>query len=278
MASGRFTLMTGSLFLILIFLNPGARSLEASAEGGIGKEVKAQIHAESGLRLNREWLTALNPVISNYGGPEEKKAFKHIVNHYLLSQINFLALRFNKAFQEVRLTQLLMIQLLERVLKTSATETRNRLLSYGSRVIYGRNSKTKKYMSLAIRDLQVAEQKSIKQKHMRPWLYALKLNELVEAIKLVRHASRYYVLIIIELDSIYPRPHYASEHISYEEGRQLLTSGFPDRRNFLLLLHDDNYFKVGTEKISLLDQYQENPELDIINEKLPGYRLKDIPR
>ena len=261
--------------LLLGILLTGFTPLQAG-EGSIGKEVKAQIWAEEGLGKVKYYLHAINPTVSNFGDPEEKLVLKHCVSRYLKSQIYFLAAQYNDSYKEIRRTELLLIQLYEGIVERSRLETHRRLIGYGHRILYGKNrGRARKYLALGLRDLEVARVKTLGEDNTRPWLYLIKLNELVEALKLTRRANRYYMLLAIEFDSIYPA---SREGLTYEEGKSLITSGFPGKVKEMLLIHSDNYFKIGSSRRDLLQDFLEEADLTVLNDPLPGWRLKDEPR
>lgn len=241
----------------------------------MGREVKAQIRSEQGLQYNHLYLETINPAISNYGTPEEREVFKHCVNRHLRSKILYLSFRFNDAYKEIRKNQLLLIQLYETVVENSRLDVHQRFNEYAPRILYGQNRKLRKYLALGLRDLEQARQKTLIEYNRRPWLYLIKLNDLTEALKLVRHANRYYLLMALEIDSLYPP---RGEKISYGTERRMIISGFPRRRAELLLMHEDNFFRIGVEKRDLLRNFRENPELEILDQTIPGWRLEDPPR
>ncbi|MBE7437172.1 MAG: hypothetical protein HS115_01865 [Spirochaetales bacterium] len=261
--------MVGRSFLFLFLLSISSSGSFAS-EGGNGREVKAQIQAEHGLKKNQEYLTLINPAISNYGTEMEKAVYKRCINLHLQAQILYLAFQFQKAYDHVRRTQELLIKLYVEVIETSRLRVFRELTFFAADVFKDKyNVKANKYMKLGIRDLEVVQAKLINQHNTRPWLYILKLNDLGDALKLVRHASRYAMLLRIMYQSIYRTP--VPEQLSYVEGARIISSGFPGRQKELLTNHADNYFKIGMESRNLLVQYTETPELAILKEKLPGW-------
>ena len=251
-----------------------AGSIQA-AEGSTGKEAKAVLWAQQGIKKNYYFLSVLNPALSNYGGEEERRVYRRCVNLYLKSQILLLASRYNDSYKMIRRTQYLLIQLYERVVERSRLHVLARLKSYSSRVVYAGNQKARKYLALGLRDLEVARIKVLMERNTRPWLYLMKLQELVEAQKMVRHANRYHILLALELDSIYPVD---AEEITFLSGQRLIISGFPSRRSELLLQHSDNYFRVGAERRNLLEIYRSSPSFTELNHPIPGWRFKEAPR
>ncbi len=265
----RIAFIAAAICLLTAAGRPGELS---ASEGAIGKEAKAALWAEAGLKQVNYYLTAINPSVSNYGNAEEQLVFKHCVNRFMQAKILFLARRFNDSYQEIRRVEYLLIQLYRRILKRESELVHRRLRGYAVRIVYSNNGRARKFLELALRDLEQARVKNIMQHNFRPWLYLLRLNELVEALKLVRHANRYYVLLALEFDSVYPS---RKEKIAYEEARRLITSGFgADKRGAMLLMHSDNYFKVGRDKKDLFLIYHNNPELNIVAVPLKGWALK----
>jgi tellurite resistance-related uncharacterized protein len=267
--------MKQAVFLLIFMLTIAYSNVPSlrAAEGGNGAEVKAQIWAEAGLKKNQEYLHLLNPAVSNFGSETEKQVFKRAVNLHLQAQIYFLAFQFGKSYEYVRRTQEVMIKLFETVLDNSRLRVYQDLTSFAPQVFQDKyNVKANKYMQLGIRDLEVAALKMQNEHNTRPWLYLMKLNDLADAIKLIRHANRYVMLLRILYQSIYRTP--LPEQLSYEEAQLIITSGFPGRQKELLQEHSDNYFKVGVESRDLLIQYTENPEIKILKEQLPGWDEK----
>ncbi len=253
------------LALILSALPP---ALYAS-EGISGAEVKAQIWAEQGLRQNDEYLKILNPAVSNYGSASEKTAYRRAVNHQVQAKILFLAFQFGEAYREVRRTQYLLIQLYGDIVENSREEVFQRLNQYAGRIVHSRDSTRKKYLTLALRDLESARLKVQTEYNMRQWLYILRLNELAEALKLTRQASRYAILLTIEFESVYPRD--PDEKQTYKDLAEIINSGFPTKRAELQLRHNDNFFKIGADAKDLLEEYWTSPELSILKKPLPGW-------
>lgn len=272
-AVGRAGGAQAALATILLLLLAPVR-VQAS-EGGIGKEVKAQILAERGLVLNERFLKTLNPAISNYGTDEEKAVFKRLINLHLKTRVYFLAFQFGAAYKHVRRTQEVMLKLYGRVVEQSRQRAHQRLVEHAEQVIRDHyNVRARKYLKLGIRDLQVCEQKETFSKNRDPWLYGERLNDLEEALKLTRHANRYVMLLDIEYGSIYrlARP----ERQSYDELRLVITSGFPKNTKGKLQEHADNYFKVANEAVDLFTLYHESPEFNILEDELAGWDKPDI--
>lgn len=253
-------------FALLFFaLAPAVQS----SEGLSGKEVKAQIRAQQGLEQNQYYLETINPAVSNYGTEEEKAVLKRCVNRSIQAKISYLAFRFGESYAEIRRTQWMLIRLYEQIVEKSREESHQRLLEYSERIVHSRNVRTRKYLVLGLRDLENARLKVTDSVNMRPWLYLLRLNDLADALKLVRHSDRYAMLIKIEMESIYPIGD--SERMPYEQTAGVITSGFPGRQQEFLLRHDDNYFKVNRNSRNLLVDYWENPDLDSLQKPLQGW-------
>ncbi len=265
---------TAVLLAVLLGLWVGVDPARAS-EGGNGKEVKAQILAERGLVLDERFLKTLNPAISNYGSETEKAVYKRLINLHLKTRVYFLAFQFGAAYKHVRRTQEVLLKLYGQVVDRSRVRIHKRLTTHAEMVIKDHyNVKAKKYLSLGLRDLEVARQKTVVSYNRDPWLYAERLNDLEEALKLTRHANRYVMLLDIEYGSIYrlDRP----ERQSFPELRLVITSGFPSDTKVKLLEHDDNYFKVGTESVDLFTIYHEEPDFNLLEGELAGWDKPDI--
>ncbi|MBI3394958.1 MAG: hypothetical protein HY042_03905 [Spirochaetia bacterium] len=177
-------------------------SLQAS-EGIVGSQVKAQIWAEQGLRQNDYYLKTLNAAVSNYGTATQKAAFKRAVNHQVQAKIHFLSFKFDVAYDEVRRSQYLMIQLYEDIVETSRETTQGRVIRYADKIVHSRNVKLKKYLTLGLRALEGSRLKVLNEYNMRPWLFVMRLDNLADAMKLTREAERYAMLITIDFESIW---------------------------------------------------------------------------
>lgn len=259
----------GLIAVALLVCSWPHRAVHAN-EGLVGAEVKAQIATEIGLRLNERYLHTLNPAISNYGDDLERQIYRRAIFRHIRSEILYRALHFNEAYRELQKSQLLLIQLYTRVIERSQDRVDQRLIVYSRRILNEPfPPRIRKYLELGLRDLAVSRRLVTMQANRYPLLFQVRLTELEEALKLTRQASRFWVLISLELDSVARSND--PDHINYAEARGLILSGYQERRGDMLLLHEDNHFKIGPESRDQLALNWNDPDFSTLENPIAGW-------
>lgn len=242
----------------------------AAQEGGLGAEARALLAVENGVRLNERYFQVINAAVSNYGTDEEKLAFRRSIHRHVQAEIYYRALHYNRALRELQKSQLLLIQLYERLIDRAIAENRAYLGRFAPRVLNEPGPiRRKKYLQLGLRDLGAAARYRMVQANRNPLLIQVRLTDLEESFKLTRQARRFYVLLSLEFESV-AKPN-DPEGLDYAEIRRLIISGYPERRGEMLLVHDDNHFRVGTESRDLFELYWGDPDFSGLESSLAGW-------
>jgi hypothetical protein len=101
--------------------------------------------------------------------------------------------------------------------------------------------------------------------HYRESLYSLRLYKYVRAIKKAKHSRRYALLARLEVrrkdeDKVRPLV------VSFESLKEMLGEAFPEKKEYYLRIHYDNYYRTP-EELTLYDRIWDEPNL----EELPEY-------
>ncbi len=193
-----------------------------------------------GVEENQLILQTINSSVSNFGNDNEKKLYKRCIQHYVESQILYIESDYPKAYKEIRQTQKLLILLYEKVLEKNISMIRSELNRLGS-ISRGREkTETLAFLRMGFRDLEEAEQKFVFAKNTRPFLYLLKLREMLFALKILKHSGIFVILLELLHEADFPAniSETEFEKVGYEIKRVISK----DKEKFLMI-HWDNYFK-----------------------------------
>ena len=106
-----FKKIAASAFIILLFLNHSAHSQRTKSSLSAGN----QRHSEKSLKDNRYFFNFINPTITNSGSDEEKNIFTEAARRDIISRMLYMKFSFNPAMNEIRTTQLLLIDLFSKI-------------------------------------------------------------------------------------------------------------------------------------------------------------------
>lgn len=193
-----------------------------------------------GMEENQLILQTINSSVSNFGDDEDKKLYKRCIQHYVESQILYIESDYSKAYLRIRHTQKLLILLYEKILSKNISMIRLELNRLGS-ISRGREkTETSAFLRMGFRDLEEAEQKLIFAKNIRPYLYLLKLREMLFALKILKHSGRFVILLELMHEADFPANINETEFekIGYEIKRVI-----SKQKEKFLMIHWDNYFK-----------------------------------
>lgn len=237
---------------------------------------KGNLQVAFGAEENQLILKSIDSSVSNFGDEEEKKLYKRCIQHYIEFQSLHTAGDYGRAYESVRTTQRLLVILYERILTKNILFIRfeiNRL----ARVAKGKErTETNAFLRLALRDLSEAEQKLIIAKNTRPYLYLLKLRDMLFSLKILKHSAKFLVLLALLHNTDFP---IEIENTSFESLNEDIDRAISQDKEKYLTIHWDNHFKtyVG-DGIYTMTMYEPNMEelakpLDEID---PAYVRRNI--
>ncbi|MBE7412757.1 MAG: hypothetical protein L6Q54_01930 [Leptospiraceae bacterium] len=194
-----------------------------------------------GMEENQLILQSINSTVSNFGSDEEKKLYKRCIQHYVESQILYIESDYSKAYQRIRHTQKLLISLYESTLTKNIYMIRMELNRLGSISRGKEKTETIAFLRMGFRDIEEAEQKLIFAKNTRPYLYLLKLREMLFALKILKHSGRFVILLKLLHEADFPAN---INETDFENLRHEIERVISKDRNKYLTIHSDNFFKV----------------------------------
>ncbi|EMJ90817.1 adhesin OmpL37 family surface protein [Leptospira alstonii] len=222
------------------------------------------VRVERGLKTNEFLIRALNSSISNLGSETDKALYKRIIQHHVETNELYFQFDLEKSYFELKRTQNLLLILYSDLIETSKKTIRGELNSLGQKTIRGTETKPKKHLELAYRELAAAEQKKTIADNTRPYLQPIKLELLYESLKLLKQSRKYVVLLSMEYLSDFP-PDPESEDflgILNEINRAMFS-----RKDEFAKIHFDNHFHAYSGE-NLYDTYWQNPALEELEKPL----------
>ncbi len=249
-------------FILIFFIFIDGHAYKAGSSTSAGQ----QRSAEKGLKDNRYFLYFINPTVTNYGSPVDKKFFKRIIQRDILSQFFYMRFLFSDSWREIRKTQKDLIDLYRKNLKKEIKNTKIILNQFAAQAIHSPDIRAKKYLYLGYRKAKLSEIFMIMADNYRPTLYSMRLYKYVHAIKKIKEAKRYAFLTLIQLK--HPRNiKFKAGQLTFkeiEEKIELYTNSSKQKNEFILA-HNDSHYKYKDNK-SFYDIVWENPALEELEE------------
>jgi hypothetical protein len=225
------------------------------------------IRVSYGLKDNYEFLKILSSTITNRGSDLQKKYFKRCVQHHIESEILHLQMDLGRSYAELRRTQGLLITLYTLVLDEEVLELDIELGRLARLANGKQKTETKLYLRLGYREIAVAKQRLMVGKNIRPYLYLMKLQEFSFALKSLKQAEKYIVMLGLLHDSIddFNRDVKSFEGLVAEVNRII----FKDREKYLKFLYDSNFDSYS--EISYYDGIWKQPDLQELASEIPNF-------
>ncbi|WP_210416308.1 adhesin OmpL37 family surface protein [Leptospira idonii] len=193
-----------------------------------------------GVEENQLILKSIDSTVSNFGDEEDKKLYKRCIQHYLEFQGLHTAGNYASAYVRVRHTQKLLILLYERMLSKNITKVRLELNRLGRNARGKEKTQTNAFLRLGLRDLAEAEQKLIFAKNTRPYLYLLKLREMLFSLKILKHSGKFVVFLALLHDADFP---VELESVDFQTINDEILRSMTENKDLFLTFHWDNHFK-----------------------------------
>ncbi len=218
-----------------------------------------QRNAEKGLKDNRYFFYFINSSISNFGEESEIKAFKEAIQRDILSQLLYMKFLFNESFEQIRKAQEMLIGLYRKTIIRDIRITMELLNDYAPQVIKSNDPNARLYLKLGYRDSAVAKQYMVMADNYRQKLYSLRLYRYVKAIKKAKHGKRYAFLSALQSRLKDKERVIGLRWKSFEDLEKLLIRFYPHRKDYLLKIHYDNYYRTPGRK-TFYDRVWEKPD------------------
>ncbi|EJP01789.1 hypothetical protein J9305_01185 [Leptospira interrogans] len=222
------------------------------------------VRVERGIKTNEFLIQALNSTISNLGSEANKALYKRIIQHHVETNQLYFQFDLEKSYSELKRTQDLLVILYSDVIESSRKTIRGELDSLGQKAIRETETKPKKHLEMAYRELSAAEQKKNISDNTRPYLQPIKLELLYESLKLLKQSRKYVVLLSMKYLSDFPPDPETEDFtgILNEINRAMFS-----RKDEFAKIHFDNHFHTYSGE-NLYDSYWQDPALEELEKPL----------
>ncbi|MDF3820491.1 hypothetical protein P3G55_11295 [Leptospira sp. 96542] len=192
-----------------------------------------------GAEENYLLIQSIDASVIHLGTDAEKTMYKDNIDLYLEFKSYHIQGQFSNSYYAMRKTQFSLITLYDQILEKNIEYLKDKIQSLGQKSRGKEKAQTKAFLRLALRDLAEAEIKLKMARNTRPYLYLLKLREMLFALKILKHAGKFVIFLNLLHDGQYLDSIESTDfiYIEYEIKR-----GFGDNSEKLLKLHYDNHF------------------------------------
>lgn len=246
------------LFLIfIIFLQNPAGAQQAASSTSAGE----QRFAEKGLKDNRYFIYYLNSTITNTGTEEDKNAFADIIKRDIVSQFFYMRFMFAESFDQVRIVQENLITLYHKKLNDEINVSLSLLNILAAETIQSKDSDARQYLRLGYRNIRSAKIEIGMADAFKPSLYSMRLHKYIRAMKQIKEAKRFAILILIQ-NNLPPEEKLLIKKYNFDIISDYITKFSPE--NMLTtyeLNHSDSYYRYYNG-ISFFDMIWEKPDLE----------------
>lgn len=207
----------------------------------------------------------MNTTITNSGTEEEKSLFIEAARRDMISRMLYMKFAFNPAMNEIRNTQLLLIELFKKISVREIDSATLLLNEIAPEVLKKKNKASKKYMSLGYRSVDHAKKVMIMSNNLPENNYSIKIYEYLKAIKKAKYCKRYGIIALIE-NRIPPEKKGRINYNKFDTIKNLIVQYIPENQEKYNKINLDNYYKIENS-LSIYDSFMSNPELN----KIPEY-------
>lgn len=262
MTSKQITASISSILVFILLLTQPLFSQRTKSSLSAGN----QRHSEKSLKDNRYFFNFINTTITNTGTEEEISLFIEAARRDLISRMLYMKFAFNPAMNEIRTTQLILIELFRKIAVREIDSATLLLNEIAPEVLKTGNKASKKYMSLGYRSADWAEKVMIMSDNLPEKNYSIKIYEYVKAIKNAKYCKRYGIIALIE-NRIPPEKKGRINYNKFDNVKNLINQYIPENQEKYNKIHLDNFYKIQNSD-SVYDKFTSSPEL----EKIPEYK------
>ncbi|MCW7503056.1 adhesin OmpL37 family surface protein [Leptospira paudalimensis] len=199
-----------------------------------------------GAEENYLLVRSLDSSVIHLGDAEDKIEYRNIIDEYLRFKSLHIQGNYGEAYLAVRSTQYKLIQLYDKILTKNITLVRSELELLGRKARDKEKTQTKAFLRLALRDVSEAEQKLVMARNIRPYLYLLKLREMLFALKILKHSGKFVIFLNLLHDGQYMD---SIEFYDFETIESELIRGFGPSSKYLAIHYDNAFLPFREESI-----------------------------
>ncbi len=245
-------------------------SLRRIEEPAVPVIAGAEDRSRIGLELNLKYLDKINTAVSNFGDSRDLAIYRRSILWHIRAEAEFYGVRYHQAYRNLQKSQLLLIQLYERVVERKRLQENAELILLAGRVLNEKQPPhVKQWLKKGLREVELCRRLVVAEQNVNPPTnYVNRLVKLADAFERGRHATRYRILVHIRINSFTQPANPAV--VKYEEVERLLfNAGITEDRDALLLNHADSYYRLGIGKASAFDRFWDELDFAELDEPPP---------
>ncbi|MCC5815044.1 MAG: hypothetical protein JJT78_09830 [Leptospira sp.] len=270
--------ITRIIIIIFLILEVGTpRFIFSSDESNKATQL---IRVSQGLKENYHYLKSIGSSVSNYGDEIDEKLYTRSLQHHIETEILHLQMDLGKAYEELRRTQELTIQLYYRIIEANIKRAEQDLIHLTKVSSGKRKTHSYHYLQMGFREIAIAKAKLTTAKNTHPQLFLMKLQDSSYALRSLKQAQKYIIRLAILHDGVYE-----SEEDDTKEFSKLkmeITRVLSNDLDKYMRYHYDANFTVYDRK-DIFEDVWNNPNLHELANPLEGYdksyiRNPEIPK
>lgn len=213
--------------------------------GTVNTSANENLQSAFGAEENYLLVKSLDSSIIHLADESEKEEYKQLIESYLLFKNLHIQGKYKESYLVMRKTQNGLVLLYDKILTKNIFLLKNELSILGKSARGKEKAQSKAFLRLALRDIAEAEQKLLMAKNTRPYLYLLKLRDMLFALKILKHAGRFVVFLNLLhngglLDTI--------ENADFNYLTEEIKRGFGKNAQPVLKMHYDNFYLPYSEE------------------------------
>jgi hypothetical protein len=224
------------------------------------------IKVTMGMKDNYQFLKMIGPSVSNFGDEQDYKIYKRALQHQVETELLQLQMELGTAYEEMRRTQKISLELYYRILDANIDRVEFELIRL-TKVANGlEKTQTHHYLQMGFRELAVAKRKLLIARNTHPQLFLIKLQDCSFALKSVKQAQKYIILLGLLHDGEYESE---DEKDSFEAMKMEIQRVFLEKSDKYLRFHYDTNFMTYDNR-DLFEEIWNKPDLEELMNPLPG--------
>jgi hypothetical protein len=270
--------ITRTIIVFLFILEIGIpRFIFSSNESSKATQL---IRVSQGLKENYHYLKSIGSSVSNYGDEVDEKLYTRSLQHHIETEILHLQMDLGKAYEELRRTQELTVQLYYRIIEANIIRAEKDLIHLTKVSSGKRKTHTYHYLQMGFREIAIAKKKLMTAKNAHPQLFLMKLQDSSYALRSLKQAQKYIIRLAILHDGVYETEEDDTKEFS--KLKMEITRVLSNDLDKYMRYHYDSNFIVYDKK-DIFEDVWNNPNLHELANPLEGFdksyiRNPDMPK
>lgn len=255
----------------------GFEGLSSASESNKATQL---IKVAQGLKENDHFLKSIGPSVSHIDDTAIQEVYIRAIRHHIETEILHLQMDLGMAYDELRRTQAITIELHYRVLDANIRQVEGDLLRLTKLSHGNRKTHTKHFLEMGYRELAVAKNKLLTARNTHPQQYLKKLQDSSYALRSLKQAQKYILRLAFLHDASYIADE--SDPKTFDEWKFEVERILGHNLDYYMRYLYDSHFKVYDKKDIFLETWND-PKLYELANPLVGVddayvRRPEIPR